>query len=185
MERENVECQTSNVATLAAGTQVHDFNIIDAYDGTDAKQDAITPPAAVVAVSGGAENPHDAHADRLQETDHETEESRSVQRMFLERILAQNSLDVQLFWSNDMEKTSRSDELPGLQQTNFELTYCFTLTLLGDADKGLAVRYMQWNETEKQLLAVVYSKLIYTDYASRQHASVAVWSTKNHHTPER
>jgi hypothetical protein len=183
MERENVECQTSNVATLAAGTQVHDFNIIDAYDGTDAKQNAITPPAVVVGVSGDAENPHGAHVDRL-ETDYETEEPHSVQRMFLERILAQNALDVQLFWSNDMEKTSRSDELPG-QQTSFELTYCFTLTLLGDADKGLAVRYMQWNETEKQLLAVVYSKLIYTDYTSRQYASVAVWNTKNHHTPER
>ena len=62
--------------------------------------------------------------------------------MFLERILAQNSLDVKLFWSNDIEMMNPKNEshLKSLLDQNvFGLTYCFTLTLLGDADKGLAV----------------------------------------------
>ncbi|CAI6349351.1 unnamed protein product [Macrosiphum euphorbiae] len=71
-----------------------------------------------------------------------------------------------------------------LDQNVFGLTYCFTLTLLGDADKGLAVICMHWNETENHLLAIVYSNLMYTNYADKQYASVAVWSTKNQHTPE-
>eukprot|EP00102_Acyrthosiphon_pisum_P024768 XP_016661978.1 PREDICTED: uncharacterized protein LOC107884440 [Acyrthosiphon pisum] len=104
--------------------------------------------------------------------------------MFLERILAQNSLDVKLFWSNDMkmiypENESHLESL--LDQKVFGLTYCFTLTLLGDTDKGLAVRCMHWNETEKHLLVVVYSNLMYTDYADKQYAYVAVWSMKNQH----
>jgi len=104
--------------------------------------------------------------------------------MFLERILAQNALDVKLFWSNEIEMMNPDDE-SHLDQKVFGLTYCFTLTLLGDADKGLAVRCMHWNETEKHLLAVVYSNLMYTDYTDKQYTSVAVWSTKNPHTPER
>jgi len=104
--------------------------------------------------------------------------------MFLERILAQNSLDVKLFWSNEIEMKNYEDESV-LNQKVFGLTYCLTLTLLGDADKGIAVRCMHWNETEKHLLAVVYSKLMYTDYTDKQYASVAVWSTKNQNTPER
>ncbi|KAF0750857.1 dynein intermediate chain 2, ciliary-like [Aphis craccivora] len=174
MEREHVECQTSNDITLTAGTQVHDFNIIDAYNEIDAKQNVITLPT-IAEVSNDMEN---------YDTDEEAEKSSSVTTMFLERILAQNSLDVKLFWSNDLEMTNYSNELPG-QQIAFDLKYCFTLKLFGDADKGIAVRCMHWNETEKQLLAVVYSKLMYTDYTGKQYASVAVWSTKNQHTPER
>ncbi|KAL4104272.1 hypothetical protein QTP88_019581 [Uroleucon formosanum] len=90
-------------------------------------------------------------------------------RVTVKGKFSHGTLDVKLFWSNEIKMANPENESL-LGQKVFGLMYCFTLTLIGDADKGLAVRYMHWNETEKHLLAV---------------ASVAVWSTKNQHTPER
>eukprot|EP00102_Acyrthosiphon_pisum_P024015 XP_016661225.1 PREDICTED: WD repeat-containing protein 78-like isoform X2 [Acyrthosiphon pisum] len=194
MEREDVECQTSNVTTCMAGTQIHNFNIIDTFNEMDVKQDVI-PPSTIDEESTEVEIRHAILADRQlfddendSMNDGAAEDYHPDTIMFLERILAQNSLDVKLFWSNDIEmKNPENDShLESLLDQNvFGLTYCFTLTLLGDADKGLAVRCKHWNETGKHLLAVVYSNLMYTDYADKQYAYVAVWSTKNQHTPER
>lgn len=190
MEREDVECQTSSVTSCMAGTQVHSFNIIDTYNKMDMKQNVI-PPSTFDEESSDVETQDAIIAEKLQihPVDHGAAEDDAKDyhpdtTMFLERILAQNALDVKLFWSNEIEMTNPDDESL-LNQKVFGLTYCFTLTLLGDADKGLAVRCMHWNETEKHLLAVVYSNLMYTDYSDKQYASVAVWSTKNPHTPER
>jgi len=176
-----------------AGTQVHNFNIIDTFNEMVVKQDVIPP--STIDESTDVEIRHAILADRQPFDDENepvndgaAEDYHPDTTMFLERILAQNSLDVKLFWSNDIEIMNPDNEshLESLMDKKvFGLTYCFTLTLLGDADKGLAVRCMHWNETEKHLLAVAYSNLMYTDYADKQYASVAVWSTKNQHTPER
>ncbi|KAL4083024.1 hypothetical protein QTP88_028354 [Uroleucon formosanum] len=186
MEREDVQCQTSNVTTRMTGTQVHNFNIIDTFNEMEVKKNLI-PPSTIDEESSDVETHHAILADKLQTDpvkDSAADDYHPDTTMFLERILAQNSLDVKLFWSNEI-KMANPENGSLLGQKVFGLTYCFTLTLLGDADKGLSVRCMHWNDTEKHLLAVVYSKLMYTDYTDKQYASVAVWSTKNQHTPER
>lgn len=188
MEREDMECQTSNVTTCTTGTQVHNFNIIDTFNEVNVKQNLIPPPT-IDKESSDEEIQHSILTlDKLQNENvyvvTAAEDYHLDTTMILERILAQNSLDVKLFWSNEVEMKNL-DEESVLSQKVFGLTYCLTLTLHGDADKAIAVRCMHWNETEKHLLAVVYSKLMYTDYSDKQYASVAVWSTKNQNTPER
>lgn len=149
-DREDKECQTPLFSMNSIVTQVNNFNIMDAYEGTE------KPPESTT---------NGRPSDRLDTT-----------VMFLERILAQNTLNDRRFVPNETEKLSRDNE--------FIFTYCFTLALYGNMDKGLSVRCMHWNETDKYLLAVAYSKLLYRDYRDRPNA-VALWNMRNPYTPER
>lgn len=149
-DHEDKECQTLLFPMNTNVSQVNNFNIMDVYEGI------VKPPESTT--NGRA-------SDRL-----------DTAVMFLERILAQNTLNDRRFAPNETEKLSRNNELI--------FTYCFTLALYGNMDKGLSVRCMHWNETDKYLLAVAYGKLLYRDYRDRPNA-VALWNMKNPYTPER
>ncbi|KAL4131995.1 hypothetical protein QTP88_009217 [Uroleucon formosanum] len=158
MKRKEVQYQTSNVTTRMTGTQVHNFNIVDTFDEIKVKQNLI-PPSTINEESSDVETQHAILADKLQ-TDPMNDGAAEDYHP-----------DTIMFWNRCWRKTCWTMN-PLLGQKVFGFMYCFTLTLLGDTDKGLAS-------------STVYSKLIYTDYTDKQYTSVAVWSTKNQHTPER
>lgn len=94
--------------------------------------------------------------------------------MFMERVIARNVAE--------QRETGRRNLIAGL--SGYELFLVDRLALTGDcSDKGLTASCMHWNGTETHLMAVAYGCLEY-DFRRRPGA-VAVWSTKNSHSPER
>lgn len=164
MERKDVDCQTTTTSTNAVGNQVNDFSIID-------ESDAGVRPRQLAT----AEIPDDGRAKNNQEVESENRNDVRVDNsvMFLERVLAQNGLN---------SSRADSDRTPSI--TGAALTYRLTLALQKSMDLGLSVRCAHWNETDRRLVAVAYSKLLYRDYSKRPTA-VALWSMKNPYTPER
>lgn len=171
-EREDKDCQTMSSTMSMIGTQVHEFNIIDAaLNEADEEQNLhveplLTSPATIANVRDNSE--------------HLVEGALVDKTIFIERILAQNTFGVEQLESNEFSLI-QVEQL--LSENEFFLKYCFALKLDNINKSGLPVKCMHWNESETHLLAVAYSKSIY-DFKDKLNA-VAVWSTKNPYTPER
>lgn len=166
MEREDKDCQTNLTSISMVGTQVHDFNIIDAELEIDEEQNVYVEPLVTKT----------SNIQKLQYNPKKLIKDINVfvgKTMFIERILAQNTLSIEQIESNKFDSS----------ENEIFLKYCFTLKLDNINKNGLPVKCMHWNETETHLLAVAYSKSIY-DFEDKMNA-VAVWSTKNPYTPER
>lgn len=157
IERENMECQTLMSLVNEAGTQDHEFNIIDVQN-----------EVSTIKLSD--------NTNMLKVPENITNDTNNLffNSMIMERLLSQNILNAELLENKEILNQTES------QNKSF-LTYCYTLC---NKNIDLAVRCMHWNKTESHLLAVGYSKLIYHDYDDKSTA-VAVWSMKNTHTPER
>lgn len=172
-EREDKDCQTKSTSISMVGTQVHDFNIIDAALEVDEEQSV----EQILTKTSNIEKIHHNSEKLIKDID-----AFVGKTMFVERILAQNTLSIEQIESNGSTQSSTQTGQISHENELF-LKYCFTLKLDNINKSGLPVKCMHWNETETHLLAVAYSKSIY-DFEDKMNA-VAIWSTKNPYTPER
>lgn len=172
-EREDKDCQTKSNTISMVGTQVHDFNIIDAALEVDKEQNVYVEP--ILTKTTNIEKIQHNSEKLIKDIDAFVDKT-----MFVERILAQNTLSIEQVETNELNSTHTEQILP---EYELFLKYCFTLKLDNINKSGLLVKCMHWNETETHLLAVAYSKSIY-DFEDKMNA-VAIWSTKNPYTPER
>lgn len=176
MDHENEESQTPITSLTTVGTQVHDFNIIDTQNGVDNEHNTnyveqeVYLSTKILNYDGASQK----HSQKLIiDTDVFFEKA-----LLMERILMQNTLNSE---QHNLTEILNENEKYSSSENELPFTYCFTLN---NMDKNLTVRCMHWNETQTNLLAVAYSKLIYYDYENKPTA-VAIWSMKNSYAPER
>ncbi|VVC33851.1 WD40/YVTN repeat-like-containing domain,WD40-repeat-containing domain,WD40 repeat,WD40 repeat [Cinara cedri] len=175
LKKEEEGCQTLILSKCTTGSQVNEFNLIDAYNETNKEQNESLNQQVQMSNKMNKYVPVQKDPKLFKDP-----EVFFNMVMVMERILAQNTLngfsDEQRQLNNIIDQT---EKLP--VENKFILTYCFSLE---NKKNNLSVKCMHWHETETHLLAVAYSKLLYHDYEDKP-TTVAVWSMKNPQNPER